>query len=202
MKYHPNYFNKTERSRRNRGQLDIRLNRIKDTIKKGGKMLDIGCESGYNSFGLRDCFEHTDAFDMVDTLISRAENIAQENNVTNISFETNDLSDYLHNNSAGYSVVLYLSVHHHVIAKYGLDSAGKMLSDIASRCQDQLFIDMGQRNEKKCHNHSWWNMLPESDDVENWLKDYLEKHTSMTADNIGSTRIHKASRYLWKLERP
>jgi len=197
MGYHPNFFDKDEKSHRERGQLDIRLKLIENT-NLGGTMLDVGCSGGYNSFALAKYFDSIYAFDMVPELIADAKKIALENKTNNLLFNMENLTENI-KDLTKYDTILYLSTHHHVVGQNGIKKGGEILSKLFNKCNKVMFLDMGQKDEM-CAEHRWWNILPfEKSDM--WTSQHIETYTNIKPEKIGHTIIHNTKRFLWKIER-
>lgn len=90
---------------------------------------------------------------------------------------------------------------HHIIAKYGMDIAKRIIYNV-SKLSDIMFFDMGQKDEQGCTSHGWWKLLPEPNNQEEWIYNYLKDNTEYTKiTKIGSTKIHNTERLFWKLEK-
>lgn len=196
MKYHTDFFQAGQTSRRT--NLNDRIAYIRPHLSDGGKMLDVGCSGGFNSFALREDFDHIDAFDIMPELIADCQYISDKNN-THINFYVSNLFDEIKKPDE-YEVILYLSTHHHVINQFGMPEATKILRELFKKT-NTMFFDMGQKDEQ-CF-HPWWQKLPKaSPNQKNWLHDYLKDATGATTiELIGSTPIHQTERLLWKIKK-
>lgn len=197
MNYHPDYFNKEEKKSLRVGCKE-RLNNIRQHVRPGA-LFDIGCSNGYYSFGLSDICDRILAVDREQTLINQCNDKKKEYDVKGIKFKTMNIT---YNSIEGmWTNVLYLSIHHHVIAQLGYEAAAKLLMYI-SMYGKVMFFDMGQKNEKGCEGYNWWKMLPETKDIRGWLYKYLRANTIFSnVQEIGSSFVHGVRRILWKLEK-
>jgi len=174
---------------------------IKETLGTvGPSCLDVGCSGGYYSFFMRELQKgHVLGIDTEQELIDKCKEIAEENNVLNVDFMKTELSDFLIHSKQRYNVILYMSVHHHVIARHGIEMASYLLKCLSNRCQ-VLYFDMGQKDEN-CSQHKWWNKLPPCQDQKKWLVDYLFDNTLFKKiEIIGSTPIHDTQRHFIRCE--
>ncbi len=197
MSYHPNFFEKAGGSPV-RKDCRKRLQIIQDHIKRGS-LLDVGCSEGFYSFGLHKNCSRILAIDKEQQLIQIADTIKHDQDQCwHIHFQCMKLDDILV--GCGYwNTCLYMSVHHHIIAQFGLDGAKGVLLKLSEKC-DTMFFDMGQKNEQNCEMHEWWKLLPKNDDQKKWLAEYLSENTKYNRiEIIGSSRIHNVERILWKL---
>lgn len=200
MKYQLNFFDRSRKGHRK--DCMERLALVREHALGGGSLLDMGCDRGLFSFGLADMYSKVLGVD----------------NCTETQQECNHLRD-LHQQDFGHvtfvqqsvsemtvslkpdehTTILYMSVHHHVIAQVGWKQANEHLRKLAEGCT-QMFFDMGQKDER-CPQHSWHRLLPEMPDPHAWLEDYIRHYTRFTGVHlIGSSPIHGIRRLLWKLE--
>lgn len=192
MAYHSNYF---EGGASHRKDLKARLELLKRNMKATGRLLDVGTSGGYYSFGLSDTFDEIIAIDNVPSLIDECKEI-QDKHGTSIDFRTADVTDILE--EGPWDCILYLSVHHHVITKYDMEEASRILMEVSKK-SPLMFFDMGQKNEN-CPGTPWWPKLPPAPDQEQWLREYIAKYTRYdNIELIGWTPIHGINRLLWKL---
>ena len=198
MSYHPNFFESGGKVVRH--DCLGRLKTIQDNIEPGS-LLDVGCSEGFYSFGLHETCGPILAIDKEQSLIDTANSIRQDQRqCCHIHFQCMEL-DEIFSGNGHWDTGLYLSVHHHIVAQFGLDAAKDVLRKLSEKC-DTMFFDMGQKNEQNSEMHKWWKLLPENDDQGRWLSNYLGYNTTYTAAQIiGSSRIHNAERILWKLTR-
>ena len=197
MSYHPNYFEPSPAVR----DCKLRSDMIKDTIGKiGPSCLDIGCSGGYYSFFMRDLLNGAvKGIDTEQDLIDVCNQRAEENNVKNVLFQKIELSDYLIHTKERYNVILYMSVHHHMIARHGMEMASYLLKTLSARCE-VMYFDMGQKDEM-CSQHKWWQRLPICMDQKKWLVDYLYDNTFFKKiEIVGSTPIHDTQRHFIRCE--
>ncbi len=201
MSYQNDYF-RPERGRAHRKACAPRLELVRSHARGGASLLDLGCDQGYFTFGLagmytkvlgmdtcastqEECLrrrdEHKDEFGHVTFACGGALNVAH------------DLLPEQH------TTILYMSVHHHVIAQEGWEAADACLRQLSEGCS-QMFFDMGQKDER-CPQHLWHRLLPEMPDPSVWLEGYIRKCTRFSKVSlIGSSPVHKIRRLLWKLE--
>ena len=198
--YHPDFF---KGGRSHRHDCRTRLDCISKYIEDNTQILDIGCSGGYYSFGLSQRANNILAVDTEQNLINECNNIKERNDVTNVEFKVANIMDYIDSVDTEWDVILYLSTHHHVIGNYGFEKAATLMRTLSERTS-QMFFDMGQKNEKGCTGHYWWNALPSLNgkDQDTWLRDYISENTEFTdLEIIGTSPIHKVTRSLWKLEK-
>lgn len=195
MSYHPNYFHQGGAVRSDCQQ---RLELIRKYVQ-GGSLLDIGCSEGFYSFGLSDRCKPILAIDKELPLIQACHKIKGSHDV-DINFKHMGIDDdAIRHETETWSTCLYMSVHHHIIAQFGMEAANGILRRLSQRC-DCMFFDMGQKNEQNCEMHTWWKLLPPNIDQKVWLREYLETNTEYTdIQLIGSSLIHNVGRLLWKL---
>ena len=203
MEYHKNYY---EEGASHRGGLDERLDAILDVLDEK-YILDVGCSGGYYDFGL---YEATDpkyilAIDTESDLIARCQDIQANNFVDDrVEFRVENLEDYIMFPSAKVengepNACLYMSVHHHMIQRYGMDLATFMLRVLCHRF-DRVIFDMGQKSED-CPSCKWWHELPDNVNQQRWLEDYLLENTGCDiVEVIGKSTVHGTDRYLFNLE--
>lgn len=193
MSYHPNYFKQSGAVRNNCQQ---RLDLIREHVQCGS-LLDIGCSEGFYSFGLADRCKPILAIDKELPLVQACHKIKGSHDI-DIDFQCMGV-DKLLQSTTTWDVGLYMSVHHHIIAQFGMETANKILQVLSRKCS-YMFFDMGQKNEQNCEMHWWWKLLPPNTDQETWLREYLETNTIYTdIQLIGSSHIHNVRRLLWKL---
>lgn len=197
MNYHPNFFSSNKSAFRPDCHKRLRLVR---RYVKGGSLLDIGCSGGFFSFAFAKICDPIIAIDKEADLIDRCLAI-QKKHGTNIEFVVGDALDaILSHCTTRWDTIFYMSTHHHVVSQEGWDYANHILENLSRSCR-RMFFDMGQKDEKKCETHKWWQQLPKNDDQEAWLRQYFSKHTPFVSVKIiGSTKIHGTNRLLWKLE--
>lgn len=193
MSYHPNYFQQGNAVRNNCQQ---RLDIIREHVRHGN-LLDVGCSEGFYSFGLADCCHSILAIDKELSLIQKCHQIKEFYKI-DIDFQHMGIDKLLQSTGMWYTC-LYLSVHHHIIAQFGIEIASNILRTLSQRCS-HMFFDMGQKNEQNCAMHKWWQLLPPNTDQETWLREYLKTNTVYTnIQLIGDSPIHNVRRLLWKL---
>ncbi len=193
MNYHPNYFQQGGAVRNGCQQ---RLDIIRPYVQSGS-LLDIGCSEGFYSFGLSDCCKPILAIDKEQSLVQVCKGIKKSHNV-DIDFQCMGVDELLQLAKV-WDICLYMSVHHHIIAQFGMEVANDILRQLSQRC-DCMFFDVGQKNEHNCTGHKWWQLLPSNTDQEAWLLEYLVANTVYAYFQlIGSSRIHNVGRLLWKL---
>lgn len=194
MSYHPNYFR--QQGDVVRSDCQQRLELIK-RYTQNGSLLDIGCSEGFYSFGLTDRCKPIMAIDKELSLVKICHRIKGSHGV-NIDFRHMGIDELLQS-TVTWDTCLYLSVHHHIIAQFGMEAANDILRTLSQRC-NCMFFDIGQKNEQNCTMHRWWQLLPPNTDQEIWLRKYLEANTIYTdIQLIGSSLIHNVRRLLWKL---
>lgn len=193
MSYHPDYFQQKGAVRHGCQQ---RLDLIRKHVRSGS-LLDIGCSEGFYSFGMADRCKPIVAIDKEKPLIERCHQI-KGSRMLHIDFWHMGIDELLPSIKT-WDVCLYMSVHHHIIAQFGMEAANKILLTLSIKC-DCMFFDMGQKNEHNCMMHKWWQLLPSNTDQEAWLQQYLETNTIYTDIHaIGSSMVHNVGRLLWKL---
>lgn len=196
MSYHPNFFEAGGRVVRQ--DCLGRLKTIQDNIEPGS-LLDVGCSEGFYSFGLHETCGPILAIDKEQSLIDTANAIRQDQRQCwHIHFQRMELNEIFSGNGH-WDTGLYLSVHHHIVAQFGLDAAKDVLRELSKKC-DTMFFDMGQKNEYNCNMHKWWQSLPTNNNQDNWLFKYLRENTEYSKiEIIGSSEVHNIRRLLWKL---
>lgn len=193
MSYHPNYFEQDSAVRSNCQQ---RLDLIREYIQYGS-LLDVGCSEGFYSFGLADKCAPILAIDKELSLIHECQKINKSHKI-DIDFRRMGIDELLQSITA-WDTCLYLSIHHHIIAQFGMGIASIILRTMSQKC-NHMFFDTGQKNEQNCTMHKWWQLLPSNTDQKEWLREYLKANTVYTdIQVIGSSRIHNVKRLLWKL---
>jgi len=195
MSYHPDFFNGGTSHRMECGK---RLYLIREHIS-GGTLLDVGCSEGYCSFGMMDRCQ-VEAIDSVEENIHKCI-LTQKKHGGTVIFRHADVLKFLAVDERRWDSVLYLSAHHHLIAKYGMEKANESLARLARRTSVMLF-DMGQKDEG-CQDYQWWRSLPALGDntQEQWLHEYLERVTGCREIvKIGELPIHGTNRMLWMLK--
>ena len=196
MSYHPNYFNPEGA---HRSDCEHRMNMIKETLSEAPSVIDVGCSGGYYSFAMRDKYNgYVFGIDTEDDLIEGCQKLAVDNDVDGVVFQRLELSDYLINEKERFNVALYMSAHHHVIARHGMKLANYLLKTLSNRCK-VMYFDMGQKSEN-CPSTSWWNLLTACPDQKKWLVDYLFENTVYKKiEIIGSSKIHDTDRYFIRM---
>ena len=177
------------------------MNLIRENIGcAGASCLDVGCSGGYYSFGMKELLGgYVLGIDTEQDLIDGCRKLAEENDVINVQFDKAAIDDYLIHSKDRFDVCLYMSVHHHVIARHGIELASYLLKALSNRVR-VMFADMGQKNEN-CPQHKWWQKLPPCQDQKAWLVDYLNENTVFTKiEVIGSSKIHGIDRYFFRME--
>ena len=194
MTYHPQFFSPiTSQSVRN--CLD-RFVLIKPFIEEGSTLLDLGCSEGWFSFSFSYICKQVLGIDMESELVNGNNTLRKEHGIKNIRFEQDNVSKLFKTpQSHSYDTILYMSTHHHVIQAH--DNHKEILRNI-SQSGKQMFFDCGQKSEG-CTDYGWWKKLPETDDCEQWVKNYLEENTVYkTVEKIGASLVHGVPRYLFR----
>jgi len=194
MSYHPDFFNPDSQGHRQSCQ--DRLDLIKPFIEQGSTLLDIGCSGGYFSFGLSDLCTRITGIDSEIDLIQECNEIKKKNNVENVNFDSANIIFWCWE---GYDTVLYLAVHHHIIQNYGWQVAN-VLFRAMSHHPKQMFFEMGQKDEQGCEDYGWWKELPETDDADAWIRNYIKENSAYTnIERLGASPIHGTERHLYRL---
>lgn len=198
MPYHPNYFEDGDNVVRQNCM--ERLERIRVFVK-GGTLLDVGCSGGFYAFGLeQNCSGEIVAIDPSSSLVEECLRV-KEKYRSQVQFRVQGLEEFLDTDNKVWDTILYLSVHHHLVEQEGQDKAEKLLTKLSSR-GNQMFFDMGQKDEGNCEQHRWWQMFPDLGEVseKDWIWLYLLTHTKyQRIDVIGSSPIHGTQRLLWRM---
>lgn len=193
MSYHPNYYQQSGAVRHSCQQ---RLDLIRKYVTFGS-LLDIGCSEGFYSFGLADRCQPILAIDKELSLIQECHRIKGSHKV-DIDFKHMGINKLLQSIEE-WNICLYMSVHHHIIAQFGMRKANKILRALSRKC-DCMFFDIGQKNEQNCSMHKWWQLLPTNTNQGAWSLEYLITNTVYEDFQlIGSSQVHNVERLLWKL---
>ena len=94
-----------------------------------------------------------------------------------------------------WDTIFYLSIHQHVIVKNGWEKAGELFRRLSENCSE-MFFDMGQKDELNLKLNDWWQFFPETENVEEWTRDYIKKNSVFKSIKI----IGKVNRLLWHLK--
>jgi len=193
MPYHPNYFKGGEGHRKG---CDIRLGAIRSCIKKGS-LLDLGCSEGYFSFGLSNECDPVIAIDNVEENIQKCKEYGRSSYISHITFKVGDIISYVRSlpDDFYFQNILYMSVHHHLLAQHGSNVGEEILYRLSERCSS-MFFDMGQKNEKGCLGYAWWKALPDIN-PDDYVKSLFDKTKFTKICPICSTLVHGAQRKLW-----
>jgi len=182
-----------------------RLETILSHFPDGGfdRVLDIGCCSGFFCFGMAAHSREILGIDKQIIHLSMAQASAKRHNVTNCQFREQFVEDlFAQEPDRVWDAVVYMSVHHHMVGKYGWDEAAKWLRKIWDRTESTLFFEMGQKNESvnRSARAHWWNALPHGDPVALHER-LLERLPDADFAIIGGSKVHSVTRHLWKVTR-
>lgn len=167
---------------------------------KSFRILDIGCYLGF--FGIMGSIggHLVDGFDTNEESIYWGNRILKEYQIPNVNIwvSSDDLLANLKAIPSGtYDYVLYLSLHHHMCSKLGVEEANAILKEI-SRIAPNMIFDMGQSNEVDNGWLTWLRKIPQftnhREETINWVigaSDY--KYGS----EIGFTISHEIRRLLF-----
>jgi len=195
MTYHPDFFGRKDKPMRR--DCEKRLEYMKPHVR--GSLLDVGCSEGFFSFAFSGTCNPILAVDSEKRLIDLCLE-TQKKYGTMIDFVVGDIGKSIDKDfGIKWDTILYMSIHHHVIARYGIKKASEVIRWLSMSGKTMIF-DMGQKNEKNCEKREWWNALPGTKDPAEWIRNYLRTNTEYkTIDRIGGTTVHGVERVLWKL---
>jgi|GEM_PF-5457204 len=108
-----------------------------------GSALDIGCNVGFFSFHLNELGYQVQGVEADPLNVYLCNSVIERRRLRNISF-LNGMIDEAHVNSMpSFEVVLCLSVFHHIIRDNGEEKAREILSELISKTERVIFMDIG-----------------------------------------------------------
>jgi len=165
-------------------------------------VLDLGCNVGYFCFELAKRGAKVTGIEERPDLIVIARKVNEIYDL-DIKFILATLSsDSISDLDQRYDVVIYLSLHHHIIKTQGLEESRKILNNL-SRIGQTMFFEMGQTNEGKNFSLDWATRIPDMGDrPKEWMREEVLIHSEFNSVVVcGATKSHGVDRFLFKCER-
>jgi len=164
---------------------------------KGKKILDIGCNRGFFTEKLVQKEAKVIAIDsdsIARTMIKHIESDSQNPRFMRVRIEDYDFS------GKKFDIILYLSVHHHLINDIGIERANDVLKKIANSAKVLIF-ETGNRKEQGVH-LIWRNKLPPSFNSDEGIILYVMGLGKFKkASILGSLPIHNYRRSIFLFEK-
>jgi len=149
--------------------------------------LDIGCNEGYFTFKFAERGGFCVGLDAGRNEIMIADAIKQLNSVNNIVFSNSDVTLESLKGLPKFSLVIFLSVFHHIVRHNGLEYAKQYMNEISNINSKYLVFETGQPDEVTM---SWAEemsfMLP---NIQVWVEEMLK---DIGYDNIKVIGQHQA----------
>lgn len=164
----------------------------------GKSVLDIGCNIGYFGWKNVNKIKCYTGIDSDPVCIKIAQMIKEELGHENLKFTNIDLIDFIEKTKSHYDICLFFSIYHHMLYQIGIGEARKVLNKVSLIC-DELYFDMGQKNEPtNRYRHKWHSLLP-NDQPEQFIQREVINNTIFeNADLLGETRVGNSKRLLFR----
>lgn len=165
---------------------------------KGKSVLDIGCGIGYFGWSNVKIVKSYTGIDSDNKCIKAAQAIKEVLLLQNLRFARVDILHFIEQNTCHYDTGLFLSVYHHLLCQVGWDKARKVLKKISEMC-DELYFDMGQKNEHSNKAREKWHCLLPFEDPKIFIQQEVLNNTFYKESLIlGETRVGKSKRLLFR----
>jgi len=165
---------------------------------KRKSVLDLGCNIGY--FGWKHC-ELIRSYLGVDSDFSctkAATSIKQVLGYEKINFLNMDVVEYIQTSQDHFDTCLFFSIYHHLMYQLGFEGAQNVLYRLNRIC-NELYFDMGQKNEPSNPARSkWHNILPEEDPEVFIKREVLTNTVFNGSEVIGETLVGNSKRLLFR----
>ena len=146
--------------------------------------MDLGCNTGYFVFRLASLGGFGLGIDIGRNEVMVCQTLAYLHRVRNVAFSRLELSPENVATLPTVDVVIFLSLFHHFVRRFGQESAVEMLSGVAKKANRFLVFETGQPDEKS----SWAQDLAfMGKDPLAWSEDTLQ--------SLGFDRVHRLGRF-------
>ena len=168
--YQINYLkNNSLKSNEERSCYD-RLEKIKSIKLNFGSILDIGCNEGFFTYNLVDNDYFGLGIDEDRNAIYIAESIVKLKEKKNISYLNLELTFDKIKKLPNCDTVVFLSVFHHWVNRYGKETSINMFSELCKKANKYIIFESGQPSEK---GFKWSKKISFMDDYENWIHNFF-----------------------------
>jgi len=106
--------------------------------------VDIGCNVGFFCFSLADKGISSIGIDIDERALRIARAVAKKTGMSHVGFSNQFVTPQSVSLIPHADVMIFLSVWHHWVKRYGMDTAMKMLSEIWNACDQVMYFESGQ----------------------------------------------------------
>ena len=165
---------------------------------QGKSVLDLGCNIGFLGWSNREIIGTYVGLDSDPQCIEAAHQIGKNLGYGNIRFVLTDIVDYIENTKEHYDCCLFFSIYHHLLYQLGIQQARRVLNKLSELC-DELYFDMGQKNEPSNSSRQRWHDLLPDEAPELYIQQEVLPNTRFNKMEIlGETEVGHFSRLLFK----
>lgn len=196
-------FNNVTTDRDTKGTIDKWVLIEEHLPKEAYTALDIGCNIGYYSFKMaQGGADHVLGIDIERGPLLIAEKLKLLGRVGNVGFCTLAIEQKNVGLLGQYDVILFLSVFHHLVYTYGMDSAKDILQKLIGKTRKVLFFETGQGDQDF---GEMAGAMPKinKDEAEKYFTDLLLDCGAARVERLGETALkNDVTRLLFKVEPP
>lgn len=122
---------------------------IEKHIDKSSKnLLDIACDAGFYSLKAAEEGLFTVGLDILEPSIQKANEIARRKKQEHIAFMKMSLDSSNVSSLPKFDIILCLSVYQHLCRMFGEEDSRKMVAEIFTKCEKQLFFQIPSKKNK------------------------------------------------------
>lgn len=167
LNYYHNFNNKKNGSRK---ESDIRWKLIKKKIikDKTRNILDLGSAEGFFIKKISNMGIFSLGIEGDERRFLVSNHSGKGNKYKNYAIVLNEISPKLIKSLPVFDSILYLSVHHHILANQGKHKANLILKEIFKKCKKSMFFESAMHNEES----------------KNWNKNYKLNLKNITENNL------------------
>jgi len=193
--YQSDYFFKS--SNRYSRQCKNRLDAIKQHLFETHNILDIGCNEGYFLFNLIDKSGFGIGIDEDRNSILIAQSISKLKNKNNINYFNLKLNEKIVKKLPTFDTIIFMSVFHHMVYRYGEESAVNILKILCKKTNRYLVFETGHVGEV---NLKWSNSMKfMNNDYDKWIINFFLDNGFKTVKSLGefSTNVSDVKRKIF-----
>lgn len=174
---------------------------IKSEIKHDGakNLIDLGSAEGFYVIqAAKECGCVAIGVDADERRISLGQSQLTDERIKNAGFVYAVIDEKFIQSMPVFDVVVFMSVMHHMMARFSFDYSLKILSKIRERTGKFLIFEMGQSDEKKM---PWLERLPDmGHDPHAWIAEFLKQAGFRTVEKKGESLSYtkEVSRAIFK----
>jgi SAM-dependent methyltransferase len=148
-------------------------------------VLDIGSNAGYFLSRLAQMGYCVHGIERDPDLVYFTNAVALVSDCQRMSCECAILDDEFLARKSKFDIVLNFSVMHHVILHEGLETATRVLTNLAKLTRKEMYLEMGHSGEKS----DWASRLPDmGSDPEDWIACWLKASGFSIVEKIGESK--------------